>query len=273
MRNVACLCRKGGACVDLSVERITCRYGARTVLEGFSLEVAPGEFLAVAGPNGSGKSTLVRAIAGTLPLAGGRIRLGQRDLARTPARERARLLAVVAQETAVEFDFAAEEIVMMGRLPHLRRFQGERQQDRTAVRESMERTDTWQLCDRLITGLSGGERQRVLVARALAQEPRLLLLDEPTAHLDIAHQVELLDLVRRLNREQGVTVITVLHDLNLAALYASRLLMIKEGRMVAEGSPRTVVTEANVAAVFGSRVRVLSHPVEGTPQVMLLSGD
>jgi iron complex transport system ATP-binding protein len=256
----------------LSVEQITCRYGARPVLADFSLAVDRGEYLAVVGPNGSGKSTLVKAISRTLRLSSGRICLGGRDLRQIRPRDLAREMAVVAQETAVEFDFTAEEVVLLGRLPYLARFRGETEQDRQAVVRAMTLTNTLHLKDRLITGLSGGERQRVLVARALAQEPGLLILDEPTAHLDIAHQVELLDLTRRLNRERGLTVIAVLHDLNLAAQYAGRLLMLKDGRRFAEGAPAEVVTEANVATVYGSRVQVTRHPEEGTPHVILLSG-
>lgn len=256
----------------LSVERITCRYGPCPVLSDFSLALERGDLLAVVGPNGSGKSTLVKAISNTLPPAGGRILLGGRDVKGMPARELAREVAVVAQETGIDFDFTVEEVVLMGRLPHLARFRGESPADHAAVRRAMEETNTLHLKDRLVTRLSGGERQRVVVARALAQGPGLLILDEPTAHLDIAHQVELLDLTRRLNREQGLTVLAVLHDLNLAAQYASRILMIKEGRRFAEGAPAEVVTEANVAAVYGSRVRVMPHPEEGSPHVILLSG-
>lgn len=257
----------------LSVERITCGYGPRPVLADFSLAVARGEFLAVVGPNGSGKSTLVRAFSRALRPVAGRVLLEGRDLYRMRSREIAREVAVVGQETAIEFDFTVEEIVLMGRLPHLSPFGGETEADHAAVRWAMETTDTYALKDRPVTGLSGGERQRVLVARALAQEPRLLILDEPTAHLDIAHQVELLDLVRRLNRECTLTVVAVLHDLNLASQYASRLVMIKGGRCVADGAPPGVVTEQNVWDVYGSRVRVTVHPEEGSPHVILLSGE
>ena len=257
----------------LTVEQITCAYGSRPVLTDFSLGVSRGEFVCVVGPNGSGKSTLIKALSRSLRPVHGRVLLGGRDLSALGAKELARQMAVVAQETAIEFDFTVEEVVLMGRLPHLSRFRGETEADHAAVHRALVATNTLYLKDRLVTGLSGGERQRVVVARALAQEPSLLLLDEPTAHLDIAHQIELLDLARRLNREQNLTVVAVLHDLNLASLYASRLIMIKEGRLFADGAPRQVVTEANVAAVYGSRVRVLTHPEEGTPHVILLSGE
>lgn len=256
----------------LSVERIACGYGSRDVLSDFSLQVERGEFVAVVGPNGSGKSTLVKAVGRSMPLRSGRVLLDGRDVARLRPRELARHMAVVAQETAIDFDFTVEEVVLLGRLPHLVRFRGESEHDHAVVRQAMAATGTLHLADRLVTGLSGGERQRVLVARALAQEPSLLLMDEPTAHLDIAHQVELLDLTRRLNRDQDLTVVAVLHDLNLAAQYATRLVMVKDGKPYADGPAAQVITEANVAEVYGSTVQVTQHPVEGTPHIILLSG-
>jgi iron complex transport system ATP-binding protein len=257
----------------LHVDEVTGGYGGAPVLTEFSLRVRRGEFLAVVGPNGCGKSTLVKLISRVLRPAAGKVLLGGRDVAGLKVRDLARQMAVVAQETGAEFDFTVEEVVAMGRLPHLPRFRGETEADRRAVTEALEATATVHLKDRMVTQLSGGERQRVMVARALAQEPSLLVLDEPTAHLDIAHQVELLDLIRRLNRERNLTVVAVLHDLNLAAQYAHRLLMMKAGRLFAEGAPAEVVTEEHVAAVYGSRVKVTRHPEEGSPHVILLSGE
>ncbi|HWI65209.1 MAG TPA: heme ABC transporter ATP-binding protein [Symbiobacteriaceae bacterium] len=259
--------------IYLSVDRLSVGYGSRPVLQEFSLGVPRGAFLAVVGPNGCGKSTLVKAISRALKPSAGKVALADRDIWALKPRDLARQVAVVAQETGVEFDFTVEEVVAMGRLPHVARFRRETAADERAVQAALTATSTTHLAGRLVTGLSGGERQRVMVARALAQEPQLLILDEPTAHLDIAHQVELLDLTRRLNREQGLTVIAVLHDLNLAAQYADRLLMMKEGRRFAEGAPADVVTEPNVAAVYGSRVKVTVHPEEGSPHVILLSGE
>ncbi|HEY3368998.1 MAG TPA: ABC transporter ATP-binding protein [Symbiobacteriaceae bacterium] len=257
----------------LRIEHLTCGYGTRPVLADFSLDLDQGDYLAVVGPNGSGKSTLVRAIARTLAPTAGRILLNDTDIARMPARERAAVIAVVAQDEPWDFDFTVAEMVLLGRLPHLQRFRSETVRDHSVVRQAMAQTHTLHLAERPVTGLSGGERQRVRVARALAQEPSLLILDEPTAHLDIAHQVELLDLTRRLNREQGLTILAVLHDLNLAAQYAHRLLMLKDGRRFAEGRPGDTVTEESVRAVYGSRVQVMLHPEEQSPHVILLSGD
>lgn len=257
----------------LSVEGLCCGYGQRPVLHELSLAVSPGELVAVVGPNGCGKSTLVRAIGGGLRPTAGRVLLNGRSVASMRPREVARQMAVVAQDTGVGFDFTVEEIVTLGRLPYVSRLRGETAADRAAVEQAMVATRTLELAHRSITGLSGGERQRVMVARALAQQPKLLLLDEPTAHLDIAHQVELMDLVRRLNREEGLTVVAVLHDLNLAAQYAHRLVMMKEGQVCAQGAPAEVLTEANVERVYGSRVKVIRHPEEGSPHLILLSQD
>lgn len=255
----------------LSVQEVSCGYGSHPVLKDLSLQVAAGEFVAVVGPNGSGKSTLVKAISGTLKPSRGRILLDGADLSQLKRRDVARIMAVLSQETAVDFDFTVEEVVMMGRIPHQGRFSAETADDQQVVEQALAMTGTEHLRGRLITALSGGERQRVLLARALAQQPRLLILDEPTSHLDIAHQVDLLDLIRRLNGG-GLTVVAVLHDLNLAAQYAHRLVMIKDGRLYVEGTPDEVVTEAVVGAVYGSRVRVVPHPEERSPHVILLSG-
>lgn len=264
---------KGCEGIYLSMKGVTCRYGSRTALREISADVRRGEFVAVVGPNGSGKSTLVKAISAAIQPSSGQILLGGRPVGTITARDRARQVAVLAQETAVEFDFTVAEVVLMGRLPHLPRFGGESPGDREAVLRAMTLTGTLPFAERAVTELSGGERQRVMMARSLAQEPSLLLLDEPTAHLDIAFQVELLDLVRRLNQEQGLTVVAVLHDLNLASQYADRVLMLKEGALFTDGSPRIVITEQNVAAVYGSKVRVIVHPDDGSPHVILQSGN
>lgn len=259
--------------MDLAIDGLTVRYGREAVLQDLSLQIADGEFVALVGPNGSGKSTLVRAISGAVPVAAGRIEAsdaGSFDLRRISAAERARLLAVLAQETKVDFAFSAEEVVGMGRLPYVGRFQRETAADWAIVRKAMEETCTAHLAERPITTLSGGERQRVLFARALAQEPRLLLLDEPTAHLDIAHSVELLSLVRRRNQNEGLTVVAVLHDLNLAAQVADRIVVLHKGRIVADGAPQAVITPDLIAQVWGTAVQVVSHPLSGVPQVLML---
>lgn len=254
----------------LTMSRVTAGYGAVTVLEDLSLEVRQAELVAVIGPNGSGKSTLLRAITGRLPLRRGQVCLWGRPLPSWSIRDLARRVAVVAQEEPAPFALPVESVVAMGRTPHLGRFQRESETDRRVARQAMERAGVAHLAGRPFNELSGGERQRVILARALAQEPDLLLLDEPTSHLDIGHQVEVLDLLARLCREEQVTVIAVLHDLNLASLYAPRLVLLAGGRVVADGPPAQVLAEPVLASVYGTPVILGRHPVLPTPSVHLL---
>jgi len=255
----------------LQVRGLRVRYDGGEVLHGINLAVASGEFLGLVGPNGSGKSTLVRAVSRVLSPSGGSIVLDGRDLGAMGQREVARRVAVVAQEPAPPFDYSALEIVLMGRSPHLGRFAFEGERDFAVAAECLQATRADHLAARAITALSGGERQRVMIARALAQEPRLLILDEPTAHLDINLQIEVMDLVRRLNCERGLTVIAVLHDLNLAAQYCQRLVLLREGHLAADGPPAEVITPENVLRAYGTQVEVKRHPATGRPYLTLLS--
>jgi len=223
------------------------------------------------GPNGSGKSTLVRALSRVLRPISGRAMLDAVDIYEMTANELARRLAVVAQDYTVAFDFAVRDIVLMGRAPHLSRFGVERPQDYKIAEEAMGLTHTLVFADRPITSLSGGERQRCMIARALAQQPSVLLLDEPIAHLDINHQIEILDLARRLTTERGLATIVVLHDLNLASQYCDQLVLVSQGKVVAEGKPQDVVTEARIRVAYGTDVHVRQHPTTGRPYVTLVS--
>lgn len=251
----------------LRAEALSCGYGGDDVLRAVDLGVAAGEFLAVAGPNGSGKSTLVRALSGVLRPRTGRVLLEDRDLAALAPRETARAIAVVAQETALDFDFSGEEIVLMGRTPHLGRFRREGPADLAAVRGAMERTGTWELRARPVPELSGGERQRVFLARAFAQEARVLLLDEPTSHLDLAFQVGILRLARAQAVERKVAVLAVMHDLNLAAAFADRVALLCRGAVLAAGTPAEVLREDRLREVYGEDVVVRPHPDTGRPHV------
>jgi iron complex transport system ATP-binding protein len=253
----------------LEVSGIACAYDGADVLADVSLRLAPGDFVAVAGPNGSGKSTLIRALSRVLrPRLGGALLDGS-DLYALPARQSAQAIAVLPQETTVEFEFTCEEVVLMGRAPHLGRFESESERDRTIVREAMERTSTWDLRKRAILELSGGERQRVLLARAFAQEPKILLLDEPTAHLDLSFQVQILRLVRALRDEKKTAVLASLHDLNLAAAYADRLILLSKGKIAAAGTPKEVLVESVLRPIFGPDVDVRAHPDTGAPLVLV----
>ncbi len=236
----------------LKAESVSCAYDGAVVLDGATVPLSAGEFVAVVGPNGSGKSTLVRAMSRTLKPHQGRVTLDGRDLYALGAREAARAIAVVPQEAVLDFEFTCHEVAMMGRHPHLGRFDAERAADYEAVQHAMERTDSWSLRERPVTELSGGERRRVLLARALAQEPRFLLLDEPTSHLDVHYQVEML----KIAKLGGAAVLAVLHDLNLAAAYATRVVMFSKGRIVGDGATKEMLTAERLIDVFGPHVDV-----------------
>ncbi|MCJ7752022.1 MAG: heme ABC transporter ATP-binding protein, partial [Armatimonadetes bacterium] len=255
----------------LEAHELTVGYDGEPVLRNVNLTAARGQFIGLVGPNGSGKSTLVRALSRVLRPISGRALLDAVDVYEMSARELARRLAVVAQDYTVAFDFAVRDVVLMGRAPHLSRFGVERPQDYKIAEEAMGLTHTLVFADRPITSLSGGERQRCMIARALAQQPSVLLLDEPIAHLDINHQIEILDLARRLTTERGLATIVVLHDLNLASQYCDQLILVSQGKVMAEGKPQEVVTEARIRVAYGTDVHVRQHPTTGRPYVTLVS--
>ncbi len=252
----------------LAVRGLRAGYDARRVLDGVDLDVARGELVALIGPNGCGKTTLVRAISGVLPFEAGAVTLDGDDVRALSPAALARRIAVVAQGATLPERFTAFEVAMMGRTPHLRLLQSEGRRDAAIVRTAMERADCWGLRDRMVDELSGGERQRVVIARALAQEPDLLLLDEPTSHLDIQHQVETFRLIGRLCREQRLAVVAVVHDLTLAAMFAGRVALMSRGRIVATDVPADVLRPDLVEQVYGLPVRVLAHPMTGQPIVV-----
>jgi iron complex transport system ATP-binding protein len=239
----------------IEVRDVSFHYGRRVAVDGVSLAAERGEFVGVIGPNGSGKSTLLRLLSGIFrPLRGGAW-LDGCPLEETAQRQRARRIAVVTQEAVVDFPFSVTEVVLMGRAPHLGGALFEGDHDVEVARRAMARTRILDLADRFIDELSGGERQRVILARALAQEAPILLLDEPTAFLDIRHQVEVFGLLRDLRRE-GYTIIAAVHDLNLAAAYCDRLALLKDGRLLAAGPAAEVLTAAHIRAAYEIDVEV-----------------
>lgn len=252
----------------LEVEGLTCGYGQRAVLRDVSFEVGEGEFVGVIGPNGSGKTTLLRAVTKVLEPSDGRILLYGKDIRGIKLVDLARRVAVVSQNPEGGFGMTVEEFVLLGRVPHRRKFQFlETKHDEYAAERAMALTGTLQLKRRYLRELSGGERQLAFIAKALCQEPELLLLDEPTAHLDIAHQIRVLDLLKRLNRGDRLTVIAVLHDLNLAGEYCDRLLLLKDGRVHKTGLPEEVLTPRVIGEVYGTNVVVGRSPVSSKPYV------
>jgi iron complex transport system ATP-binding protein len=254
----------------IELRDVTFGYGGAAVLQDISFAIQRGAFVGIIGPNGSGKSTLLRLMSSYLRPWGGQVLLEGRPVESYDRRALGRLLGVVPQETAVTFPFSVTEMVLFGRTPHVGGFGFDRDSDLTAAQRAMERTDTAHLARRAITELSGGERQRVILARALAQEPEILLLDEPAAFLDIRHEVEMYDLLRDLQRG-GITVVSVLHDLNLAALYCDRLLLLHESRLARAGTPSEVITYATLTEVYGTEVYVALNDITGCLNVLPLS--
>ena len=232
-------------------------------LHGVSLEIPPGDLVGILGPNGSGKTTLLRLLGGMLTPASGRVMIDGRDLARIPRREIAKRIAVVPQETRLSFEYSVLEVVLMGRYPHLGAFELESQQDLAIAREALAATGTLALEDRLFPTLSGGEKQRVIIASALAQSAGLMLLDEPTTALDPGYQIEIATLLRRLNAERGVTMAVATHDLNLAAGVCRRLVLLREGRVLAAGRTDQVLTRESVRALYGVEADVHFHDGAG----------
>ncbi len=253
----------------LRLVSISAGYGSRPILRNISLRVEGGEVVALAGPNGAGKSTLIRVISGVLPATAGEAWLDGVDLLRVSPGQRARRVAVVPQMIRLPDAYTAGEIVLMGRTPHLTLWEGESRHDCEVAWAAMRATHVDDLSDRRVDELSGGEQQRVVLARALAQEPQVLLLDEPTAHLDLKYQVGVLELVRALAQERGLAVLMTLHDLNQASLYAHRVAVLQQGQIVAQGSATEVFTSELLSRVYGVHVAVSRHPVRDVPIVLL----
>lgn len=252
----------------LVAEDLTVRYAGaeRPALDAVSLEVPSGCFFAVLGPNGSGKSSLVRALLGVLPLASGSARLGERRVAEWKRVELARAVGVVAQSESIAFPLTVSELVGMGRYPHVGPLSVQSEEDRSAVRGALAACDIEPLAQRDVTTLSGGEFQRARIARALAQEPEALVLDEPTSSLDIRHQMAILELLRR-SADGGLTVLLVTHSLDLAAQFSDRMLLLSAGRVAAEGTPGEVLREDVLSTVYGWPLAVKTDPESGVPRV------
>ncbi len=247
---------------------VSAGYGALEVLHSISLEVAPGETLAIVGPNGAGKSTLLRVLNGSHRPAAGAVELMGRGLESYDRRALARAIATVAQENAIAFQFTVLEVVLMGRAPHLGAFRFESRHDLEIAREALDHFGLLGLAGRHIQDLSGGERKSVFLARALAQQPAIAILDEPTAFLDIRHVADIFSRFRKLAGERGMAVIATLHDLNAAALYADRVLLMKDGSAAASGTPDEVLTADNLRRVYDTAIHVGRNPATGTLAIL-----
>ena len=254
----------------LEIKNLICGYDSKFFLQGINFKVAGGELVGIIGPNGSGKTTLLRAITRVLKPKSGEILLEGTNIWQLPLKELAKTTAVVSQGPETGF-MSVEEFVLLGRIPYYKGFQFlETKNDLETAGRCMELTDTFRLKDQPMNQLSGGERQLALVARALTQEPGLLLLDEPTAHLDITHQVRILDLIKRLNKELELTVLMVLHDLNLASEYCSRLILINNGQIHKMGKPEEVLTYQIIEEVYKTVVVVEENPISHKPYILIV---
>lgn len=252
----------------LEVNSLSVAYNGSLILDDVTLTVHPGEIMVVIGPNGAGKTTLVRAISGVIPARRGKISIGEKELSQLPVIERARYIAVVPQARNLPAAFTVYQAVMLGRTPYLGWLGNAGSADIASAHLALERTQTVGLTDRRVSELSGGEQQRVLLARALAQETPVLLLDEPTTHLDLHHQSDFLNLVRELTTNNKLAVLMVLHDLNLAGYYADRVALLVDGELKAIGEPDEVLTENKLAAAYKIPVNVVSHPIYGSPLIL-----
>ncbi len=252
----------------IEINHVSVGYRERIVLRDIHCEIAPGEILGVVGPNGVGKSTLVKAVSGVLPLHEGEIRIHGRLVQSLSPAERAQTVAVVPQAVQLPGAFSVLQVVLMGRTPYLGWLGREGERDWEAAWQALERAGASHLADRPVGELSGGEQQKVLIARALAQTPGALLLDEPTAHLDLKHQDEVLQLVRSLAIDEGLSVLITLHDLNLVARFTDRVALLSGGRVFKVGLPAEVLLPEDLAKVYGMEIHVTTHPIHGTPLVL-----
>ncbi|MBE0478991.1 ATP-binding cassette domain-containing protein [Candidatus Aerophobetes bacterium] len=247
----------------IEITNVSCSFNGKNILQGVSFNLSAGDFLGLVGPNGAGKTTLLRLISGLIPAGKGEVLFDGKNISFMERRNISRKLAMVQQNTYISFPFTAFEVVLMGRHPYLGRFEREKKDDIDKVEQCMHLTKTWHLKDKKVTEISGGELQRVIIAQALVQDTPFLLLDEPTSHLDINNELEILEIILRLNREKSKGVILVSHDLNLAARYCGRLILLKEGKIFAEGEVEKVLTPENIRSVYHLNALVKKHPLTG----------
>ncbi|WP_435581273.1 ABC transporter ATP-binding protein [Amycolatopsis thermoflava] len=255
----------------LRAERLKLGYGERLVVDGLDLDVLDGTITAIIGPNGCGKSTLLRALARLLAPREGAVLLDGERIDKLPTREVAKVVGLLPQSPVAPEGLTVGDLVARGRHPHQRWYRQWSSSDEAAIENALRLTGMDVLADRVVDELSGGQRQRAWISMTLAQETGLLLLDEPITYLDLAHQIDVLDLVHRLHRDRGTTVVMVLHDLNLAARYADTLVAMRDGRIIAQGPPSAVLTEPLLDEIFGLSAKVLPDPVSGTPLVVPIS--
>lgn len=251
--------------IALTTRKLSLAYDNHLIIQGLDLAINQGEITTLVGPNGCGKSTLLRGMARLLKPQGGTVYLEGEAIAHLPTKALAKRLGILPQSPPAPEGLTVKELVAQGRYPHQNWLQQWSKQDELKVEEAIATTDLHQFAHRPLDSLSGGQRQRAWIAMALAQDTEILLLDEPTTYLDLAHQIEVLDLLHWLNRKAGRTIVMVLHDLNLACRYSDRLIALRDGKLLAQGRPQAIITEELVRQVFGLESRIIGDPVTGTP--------
>jgi iron complex transport system ATP-binding protein len=256
---------------QIQVEKLSFSYDLKKVLEQIDMDIKKGSFFCIVGPNGSGKSTLLKLISTALKPQKGVVYLENRNIKDMKQRSIAKLLSFVPQNTSLEFDFKVSDVVLMGRYPYVNKLRGETSEDLEVAEKAMQYTNTTHLRDRSFMELSGGERQRVILAQALAQEPAILILDEPVSHLDLQHQVEILNLIKKMCVDKKLTAITVLHDLNMASAYSDYIVMMKDGEVKQQGTPFETLTASNIKEIFSTDVYVSVSPVGNKPYIYALT--
>ena len=258
---------------SIKIENLSFAYNEALVLKGIDLKFAKTGFTSIVGPNGSGKSTLLKQISGILKPSQGSLIINDVNIEAISKKDIAKMMAVVPQNTALEFDYKVMDVVLMGRYPYISRFKGETPRDREIAIENMKYTNTYQFKDRSFNQLSGGERQRVILAQALTQQPKILLLDEPISHLDLQHQIEIMTLIKKLSMDQELTVVAVLHDLNIAAAYSETIIMLKDGELACQGTPVETFTTQNIKSVFNIDVEVEVSAHTNKPYIYAITRD
>ncbi len=252
----------------IKIENLNWNYGSEIVLNDLNLTIEKGKFYTILGPNGSGKTTLAKIITKSLDIPSDKVFLISEDLSKMSNKQTSKRIATVPQNTIIDFDFSVMDIVLMGRAPYIKRFQSESSYDMEIAKNAMKKTNTWQLKDKKIDQISGGERQRVIIARAITQNTEILILDEPISNIDIHHQIQLLDVLKTLNREKNITIITILHDLNLAAQYSDEIILLSKGEIMAKGNPQEVLTKEIINEVYNIKVDMVINPSTGKPYII-----
>lgn len=252
----------------IQVNQLSFSYNGHNILEDLILHIDKNQFYSVIGPNGTGKSTLLKLITNILTARNNEVFIDEHDVTRTSAKWLAKKIAFVPQNTYIDFDFTVEEVVAMGRTPYLKRFQNESDLDKRFIKEALHLTDTYHLRHKKINAISGGERQRVVIAKAIAQQTEILLLDEPVSHLDIHHQVKILNVIKRLQKEKQMTIIAVLHDLNLAASYSDYMFLLHQGNIYVSGTPDQVITVNHIKEVYDMEVVMMKNPINNKPFII-----